>query len=109
MNNPMNQPKTESTGSIQPADREQYTTEVREKISKIQTKMTAMKEDASRLAGDLKTKAEDNIIKLDAKHKELASKLAEFKYTTDEKWNSDKLAFEKSFQELSSAHKGLFN
>jgi chromosome segregation ATPase len=93
----------------QPGDRDTFISDIREKLTKIQSKMTSMRDEGSRLAGDLKKKADENLTKLDAKYSELKSKLEVLKNSTGENWRADKEVFHKSFQELSTNFKGLFN
>ncbi|PIR22032.1 MAG: hypothetical protein COV44_09645 [Deltaproteobacteria bacterium CG11_big_fil_rev_8_21_14_0_20_45_16] len=99
----------ESHVSSGPADQDTYISDIREKLNKIQTKMNSMREDNSRLVGDLRRKADENLTRLDTKYKEVKSGLDELKNCTKEKWAAEKEAFQKSFQDLSMNFKGLFN
>jgi hypothetical protein len=93
----------------QPEDREQYINTIREKLNKIESRVVSLKDENSRLAGDLKRKADENLTRLEGKHKELKNRLENFNYSTEEKWNIDKEVFEKSFRELPMRFKGIFN
>ncbi|PIR22531.1 MAG: hypothetical protein COV44_07535 [Deltaproteobacteria bacterium CG11_big_fil_rev_8_21_14_0_20_45_16] len=95
--------------SNSPGDRDTFIGEIREKLNKIQTKMTSMRDDSSRLAGDLKKKADENLVKLDAKYKTIKSNLDELKNSTQANWKTDREEFQKSFEELSINFKGLFS
>lgn len=98
-----------TTPANESGDRETFIHEIREKLTKIQTKMTSMKADGSKLAGDLKKKADENLASLDGKYKEFQMKLEELKKSTQENWNADKEIFQKSFNDFSTNFKGLFS
>lgn len=106
----MTQPITnESKSCSQPADRETFIGEIGTKLDKIQTKITSMRDEGSRLAGDLKRKADDNLATLDGKYKELKTKMEALKNSADSNWQNDKEVIQKSIQELSMHFKGLFS
>lgn len=92
-----------------PEDRDAIVNEIREKLSKIQAKVASMRDESSRLAGDMKKKAEENLMKLDSKYKELKGKFESFKNSTQEDWRTHKDTFDKRFQDLSKTFKGLFD
>ena len=99
----------ESHVSENPSDRDTYISDIREKLNKIQAKINSMREENSRLVGDLRRKADENLTKIEAKYKEIKSDLDELKKGTQDKRAAEKEAFQKSFQDLSMNFKGLFN
>jgi hypothetical protein len=104
----MNHFKPKAKPANHVTDRNQFIGDIRRKLDKIQLKIAATRDDGSRFAGNLKKKADSNLTKLDSKYSVLKNQLDELKTSTKENWNTDKLAIQKSFQDLSTNVKNLF-
>lgn len=101
-------PETHGAEGIQ-QEKETFISEIREKMNQIEAKLRAMRDESSRLAGDLKTKADENLVRLDGKYKEFKMKFEELKNTTEKNWQNDKANFSRSFHDFTANFKGLFS
>jgi len=90
-------------------ERQQFKEDAAAKISKIESKIESLKAEAAKAKGDAKKKIEEQQTQLEDKYGALKKDYDEFAESSKDKWSDFKEGMEKTFDELISSFKGLFD
>ncbi|PIR22031.1 MAG: hypothetical protein COV44_09640 [Deltaproteobacteria bacterium CG11_big_fil_rev_8_21_14_0_20_45_16] len=90
-------------------ERQEFKEDAAEKIAKIEGRIESLKVDAAKAKGDAKKEIEEQQAKLEEKYESLKNDYDEFVESSEDKWGDFKEGMEKTFSELVSTFKGLFD